>query len=155
KVVNVLRTLMTLLLLGGVAFAQGTGASGDLVGTVTDQSGAVVAGGTGTATDLGRGTTRTATTGSDGRFVILGLPPSTYSVSATKSGFATGVVKSVSVVIGQTTRLDFQMKVSQVSETVEVTTEPPAVETERGHQADVINQQLIEDLPINRRDYLT
>jgi hypothetical protein len=155
KVVNVLRALMTLLFLGGVAFAQGTGASGDLVGTVTDQSGAVVANGTVTATDVGRGTTRTAATSSDGRYAILGLPPSVYSVSTSKSGFATAIAKSVAVVIGQTTTLDFQMKVSQVTESVEVTTEVPVIETERGHQADVINQQLIQDLPINRRDYLT
>src|SRR5262249_19172708 len=51
--------------------------------------------------------------------------------------------------------LDFHMKLSGVSEAVEVTTEPPVVDTERGHQANVITEQLIQDLPINRRDYLT
>src|SRR5260370_15007948 len=47
------------------------------------------------------------------------------------------------------------MKVSQVSEAIEVTTEPLVVETDRGSQANVIDTQLIQDLPINRRDYLT
>jgi hypothetical protein len=47
------------------------------------------------------------------------------------------------------------MKVSQVSEQVEVTAEPPVVETERGAQANVVTEQTIRELPINRRDYLT
>src|SRR5207302_6724336 len=51
--------------------------------------------------------------------------------------------------------VNFPMKVSQVSEQIEVTTEPPVVETERGAQANIVNEQYIRELPINRRDYLT
>src|SRR6185437_1160998 len=79
----------------------------------------------------------------------------TYSVSVAKSGFQPEVAKTVPVIIGQTATVNFQLKVSEVSETVEVTAEVPVVETERGSQSNVINQQQITDLPINRRDYLT
>jgi hypothetical protein len=152
---SLLKIMLASLLSGGMAFAQGVGASGDITGTVTDPSGAVVSNATVTATDLGKGTKRTAVSGNDGLYEFIGLQPAAYSLSASKTGFTTEIVKSVTVVIGQTTTLDFHLKISQVSESVEVTTEPPVVETERGQQSDVINQQFIEDLPVNRRDYLT
>ncbi|HLW52587.1 MAG TPA: carboxypeptidase regulatory-like domain-containing protein [Candidatus Angelobacter sp.] len=155
KLFSGLKITLAFLLISGAAYAQGVGASGDLVGTVTDQTGAVVANGTVTATDVGKGTARTVTTASDGRFAILGLAPAIYNVSAAKSGFATEIAKSVNVVIGQTTTLDFHMKVSQVSESIEVTAEPPVIDTEKTAQAEVMTQQYIQDLPINRRDYLT
>src|SRR5262249_58715486 len=57
--------------------------------------------------------------------------------------------------MGKATVLDFKMKLPGVSEEIEETREPPVVEIERTHQANVITEQLIQDLPINRRDYLT
>ena len=86
---------------------------------------------------------------------MTGLPPATYSVSVSKSGFQSEVAKNVVVNIGQTATVNFPMKVSQVSEQIEVTTEPPVVETERGGQANVVDEGDIRDLPMNRRDYLT
>jgi hypothetical protein len=143
------------LLMGGLANAQGVGASGDITGTVSDPSSAVIANATVTVTDVEKGTKRTVTTGNAGEYRALSLLPSTYSVSVAKTGFQTEIAKNVVVTIGQTTVVDFHMKLSTVSEAVEVTTEPPVVETDRGHQANVIDQQFIQDLPINRRDYLT
>src|SRR5262249_30140687 len=57
--------------------------------------------------------------------------------------------------VGQILALDFHMTVSAAAESIEVTTAPPVVETEKTHQADTIDQQVIANLPINRRDYLT
>ena len=147
--------LVCLLLLAGMTFAQGVGASGDIRGRVTDPSGAVMAKANVTATDPEKGIKRTAVADNNGEYQIRGLLPATYEVSAALSGFQTSVHKNVVVNVGQTLTLDFQMKVSQVAESVEVTTEPPLVDTERGHQSNVITEQYIEDLPINRRDYLT
>src|SRR5262249_608037 len=143
------------LLFSGMAFAQGVGTSGDIKGTVSDPSGATIGGGTVTATEVGRGIKHTVNTERDGTYRLIALHPSVYSVSVSKAGFQTEQVKNVTVGIGETLILDFRMKVSSVSESVEVTTEPPVVETERSHQANVINEQYIRDLPINRRDYLT
>lgn len=151
-----LGTLFTIILAGllisGTAYAQVTGS---LRGTVTDPSGAVVAGSTIKATDLGKGTTRTTTSGADGEYLFSELPPASYSVSVSKGGFASEIAKNVVIVLGQTALVDFKMKISQVTEAVEVTAAPPVVETDRGAQENVINQRYIEDLPINRRDYLT
>jgi hypothetical protein len=155
RLFNLLKIALACLLMGGLAHAQGVGASGDITGTVTDPSSAVIANATVTVTDIEKGTKRTIATDSTGEYRALSLLPSTYSVSVAKTGFQTEIAKNVVVTIGQTTVLDFHMKVSGVSEAVEVTTEPPVVDTERSHQANVITEQLIQDLPINRRDYLT
>ncbi len=138
-----------------LAHARGVGASGDISGTVTDPSGAVVPNATVTATEAEKGLKRTSLSDNRGEYHFTALPPASYEVSAQISGFQTAVYKGVIVNVGQTVVLDFHLKVSQTSEQVEVTTEAPVVETEKSHQADTINEQYIRDLPINRRDYLT
>jgi hypothetical protein len=155
KLFNAFRVFVAGLLFSGVAYAQGIGASGDIRGTVTDPSGAVINNGTVTATDAGKGIKHTATTDSDGQYHITALPPAAYDVSVAHAGFQTSLQKGVIVNVGETMTLDFHLKVSTVSEQVEVTTEPPLVETEKSAQSNVISQQYIQDLPINRRDYLT
>jgi hypothetical protein len=155
RFVHLLRIFLASMLLTGVVFAQGIGASGDIRGTVTDPSGAVVTGANVTATDIAKGIKHTVATDANGQYRLTGLQPATYSLSVSKSGFQSELAKNVVVNIGQTSTVDFPMKVSQVSEQVEVTAEPPVVETERGAQANVVTEQTIRDLPINRRDYLT
>ncbi len=137
------------------AHAQGVGASGEIRGTVSDPSGAVVANATVTATDVEKGLKHPSKSDTGGLYVITGLLPTIYEVRVEISGFQTQIQKGVVVTVGQTVVLDFHLKVSQVSESVEVTTEAPVVETTRGSQANTINQMQIQDLPINRRDYLT
>ncbi len=156
RLIKVLACLAAcLLLVSSMALAQGVGASGDIKGTVTDPSGAVLANATVVATDVGKGIKHTAVSDANGEYQLRGLAPATYDVSTQLSGFQSFVQKGVVVNVGQTSTLDFRMKVSQVAESVEVTTEAPVVDTERGHQAEVITSQYIAELPINRRDYLT
>src|SRR5580692_12568188 len=144
-----------LLLATNLARAQGVGSSGDITGTVTDSSGAFLPKVTVSVVDTQTGLKRTAVTDGAGQYRVAGLSPSTYEVSAGLPGFATDLRKSVPVAVGQTVVSDFRMKPSQVATVIEVTSEPPVVETERGSQADEISQQYIADLPIDRRDYLT
>jgi hypothetical protein len=144
-----------LLLATSLAQAQGVGSSGDITGTVTDSAGAVLPKVTVSVVDTQTGRKRTVVTDGAGQYRVAGLSPSTYEVSAALSGFATDLRKSVPVAVGQTVISDFRMKPSQVATVIEVTSEPPVVETERGSQADRISQEYIADLPIDRRDYLT
>jgi hypothetical protein len=148
-------TFVCLLLAASVAQAQGVGTSGDITGTVVDSVGAVLPGVTISVVDTETGLKRTVATDGTGQYRVAGLSPSTYEVSAALSGFATDLRKSVPVAIGQTVVSDFRMKPAKVATVIEVTSEPPVVETERGSQADRISQQYITDLPIDRRDYLT
>jgi hypothetical protein len=147
--------LLCVLLAASVATAQGVGSSGDITGTVVDPRGAVLPNVTINVVDTQTGLKRTAATDVVGQYRVTGLSPSTYDVSAALKGFATELRKSVQVAIGQTVVSDFHMNPAQVSTVVEVTSEPPVVETERGSQADRMSQEYITDLPIDRRDYLT
>ena len=151
----VLVLLACTLLTSSLVLAQGVGSSGAITGTVVDVSGAVLPKVTISIVSTEIGLKRDVMTDGTGHYRLTGLSPSTYTVSASMSGFATEVRKSVAVAIGQTMISDFIMKPSQVGTVVEVLSEPPTVETERGSQADRISQQYIADLPIDRRDYLT
>jgi len=153
--INLFRIISVCLLISGMACAQGVGASGDIRGTVSDPSGAVVPNVTVTATETEKGIKRSTTSDSRGEYHIAGLSPAAYEVSTQLSGFKTSVQKNVVVNVGQTVILDFHLSISQVMEQVEVTTQAVVVETEKANQANTVDQQLISDLPINRRDYLT
>ena len=137
------------------AHAQGVGTSGEITGTIADSSGRVVPKATVTVLDTQTGLKRTTTTNEAGQFRVAGLSPAIYDISAQMQGFATEIRKGVTVAIGQTVVSDFKLKPSQVATVIEVTDQPPVVETERGSQADTITQRYIVDLPIDRRDYLT
>ena len=144
-----------LLLATSFAQAQGVGTSGGITGTIVDPFGAVLSKATVAVVDTKTGLRREVQTDGAGQYRVVGLSPSIYEVSATSKGFATEVRKSVPVAVGQTVVSDFRMKTAQVATVIEVTSEPPVVETERGSQADRITEQYIADLPIDRRDYLT
>lgn len=147
--------LLACMLMTSVAYAQGVGSSGVITGTVTDPSGAVLPKVSVSVVDARTGLKRDVTTDAAGEYRVTGLSPSTYDVSAAISGFATELRRALPVAIGQTVVSDFRMNPSKVATVIEVQSEPPTVETERGSQADRINQQYIADLPIDRRDYLT
>ncbi len=147
--------LWLLLLAGtGGVYAQGVGASGDLRGTVSDSSGAVLPQATVFVVDVAKGTRRTVLTDDKGEYRVMGLLPAVYDVSVDLSGFEKQTRKDVAVTVGQTVIVDFQVKVSAVATEVVVTEEAPLVETEKTQQANTIQELYIRQLPIDRRDYL-
>src|SRR5271154_3639618 len=137
------------------AHAQGVGASGSIRGTVTDATGGVVARAAIAALDVDRGQKYDAVSDASGQYQFAALPPSTYNVTAQISGFQTETQTGLVVAVGQIAVVDFHLKVATSAAEVTVTAEPPVVETERGSQANTLNEEYIEDLPIDRRDYLT
>ncbi len=152
---SVLVSAMCLFSMSPAARGQGVGSSGDIRGTVTDPAGALVPKAAITAEESDKGIRRTGESDENGEYQLTGLPPATYTVTIRASGFQIEKIKDVIVTVGQTLVLDFHLKISTGSQIVEVTTEAPVVETERGHQADTISEQYIKELPIDRRDYLT
>jgi hypothetical protein len=138
-----------------MAYAQGVGASGDIQGTVTDPSGALLPKATITVAETQTGLQRITVTDATGQFRVPNLAPATYDVSVQVPGFASAVRKGVVVSIGQTVISDFQLKVSQAATEIAVSSEAPVVETERSSQANTVSEKYITDLPIDRRDYLT
>ena len=109
-----------------------------------------------TAEETSRGLKFTTATESNGVYRVAGLPPSTYTLTVRIAGFQTEVLKGVVVNVGETTDCRYSShRCGRRPTQVEVNAEPPVVETERGSQANTLNEQYIEDLPIDRRDYLT
>jgi len=146
-----------LALLGFAAnlFAQGVGASGDIKGTIKDSSGAVMQNVAVGIVETDKGIRHTVATDSTGQYRMTELAPASYEVSAAVPGFESQVRKNVVLNLGETVIVDFQMKVAAGKEIVEVMADSPVVDTARGSQAGVVEQQSIRELPIDRRDYLT
>lgn len=136
-------------------FAQGVGTSADIRGTIRDSSGALLPNVSVTIIETGREATRSALTDSTGQFRATRLSPGTYDVRAELPGFETQVLKNVSLNLGETTVVEFRLKVSPRKEVVEVMSLPPTVDTERSSQANSVPERYVTELPIDRRDYLT
>jgi outer membrane receptor protein involved in Fe transport len=147
--------LIALLLFTSCAlmYGQGVTASSSLTGTVTDASGALVPDASVTVTNLANGSTRTTTTSSSGNYRFDSMPPGTYSMKVTKSGFAVSTTPNVLLQVSTTTTQNFAMKVGSSSETVEVTTEAPVVDTTKTSISMQVTPRQIEDLPLNGRNF--
>ena len=143
------------LLATPLTYAQGVGASGGISGTVTDPQGGVLPKASVVAVEIAQGTQYSAITDDTGGYRLTGLLPGTYRVTVKIDRFETQAMNGVVVNVGETVVLDVHLKLATTAQTIEVTAIPPVVETERGSQANTITQTYIEDLPIDRRDYLT
>ena len=141
--------------LPALAFAQAGGATAEIKGKITDSTGAVVAGATVTATDAGKGISRATTSDEQGEYRLLSLPPGIYQLKVEARGFTAQAQNGVEVTVGQTMDKDIALQVGVTSETVNVTSEVPVIETEKTQQSNTINELAIRNLPIDRRDYLT
>ncbi|HJT69459.1 MAG TPA: TonB-dependent receptor [Terriglobales bacterium] len=124
-----------------------------VTGTVTDSSGAVLPNVTVTATETDTGISATAKTDNNGNYVITPLKIGRYSVSAEASGFQTETRQNLVLDVQQNQRLDFRLRVGSVSQTAEVTSEAPLLETETASLGDVVAAQQVEELPLNGRRY--
>ena len=127
----------------------------DLQGVVRDQSGAVVIGATVTARNPGTNTSKTTTTNDDGAYLIVSLPPGDYEVTVEAPNFKKAVLPAVTLTVGQRADLDVALEVGQVSEVVTISgATAELVETSKTAVATTVDQQRIENLPINERNYL-
>ena len=138
------------LLAGAMAQVQ----TSELHVIVKDAKGAVVSGSSVTAAELGKGVSRTASTNAEGLAILLSLTPGVYSVTVAAPGFAKMVNESVRLTIGQVAELAVQLSVAAASETVTVSSEAELVETQQTASGTTIDQERIENLPINGRNYV-
>ena len=147
--------LLLLALAGALSLNSfGQVASAELSGTVLDSSGAAVANATVTATNRATNLARTAASDSTGNYIITLLPPGDYSLSVEAPGFRKLVQSGITLQINQQAHVDLTMQLGQVSETVEVTGQAPLLETESSSLGTVVNQQLVNQLPLNGRNFI-
>src|SRR5579871_3072155 len=133
------------------AFAQSTGA---IAGTVTDPTGAVVPNATVTIHNQGTGEERTLQTDSAGAYQAPSLPVGRYNVEIKSQGMQTTLAKDIPVEVATTTRQDFALKVATATQTIEITAAAPVVESTSVSVGDVVNQQTVQDIPLNGRHFV-
>ncbi len=142
-----------LLLFVGAKRLQAQAVTGSISGTVTDSSGAVMAGANVEAKNTATGATQTTVTNDQGRFTVSDLNVSTYDVQASKSGFQTVVHKGVTITVGSQLVVDFALPVGQSEQTVTVESTVSQVETESTAISSLVNQSQMRDLPLNGRNF--
>jgi len=148
------RHLLVVFVLLSAAILVGQTFRGTILGSVTDPSGAFVAGATVKVRNEATGLERTTVTSGDGSYSVSELPIGTYSVSVTRTGFQTAVTNKVEVDVATERRVDTQLKTGQVTQTIEVSGgDLPQIETQSNDLGGVLTSKGVEDLPINGRDY--
>jgi hypothetical protein len=135
-----------------VTFAQEVTAT--ITGTVTDTSGAAIAGATVTANSVERGTKYTAETNDSGIYRMPYLPVGNYELRVERTGFQTAKYPAFTLVLNQIARIDVQLKVGQVNQTIEVTSAAPILKTESTQVDTIINSATNEALPLATRNYI-
>jgi hypothetical protein len=130
--------------------AQVTGAT--LSGTVTDASGAVIAGAQVSIKNTATGITKDSTTDSAGFYTVPNLQAGPYEVKATAKGFSTAA-SSVTLAVGAQQTLNMPMKVGETSQTVEVTEAAPQIDLTSSTLTGQVESQTVVDLPLNGRDW--
>jgi len=140
----------------GVLCLPGFGqvASAELSGTVLDSSGAAVASAKVMATNVATNLARDAASDTTGKYIITLLPPGDYTLSVEAAGFRKLVQSGITLQINQQAQVDLTLQLGQVSETVEVTGQAPLLESESSSLGTVVNQQLVNQLPLNGRNFI-
>ncbi len=151
KLAQILGGVFAILLMCLPAYSQGS--FGRILGTVTDQSGGVVAGAAVTVIDTERGITRALMTDDAGAYNAPNLTPGNYTVRAEAKGFKRIERQGVTIEVGHEVRVDLTLQPGEQNQTVTVTESVPLVETTNATMGGTLENADIIDLPLNGRDY--
>src|ERR1700683_2727653 len=143
--------ILVLLSLGGTA-AFGQGPSASLTGQVTDNSGATVPGATVTVTNTGTSLAQTATTNSEGIYLIAPLPPGNYKLTVEVRGFERYVQTGIELSVDVNSTQNVVLKTGSVQETVTVFENAELINTTTPELGTTVNEAAVTQLPLNGRD---
>jgi hypothetical protein len=143
--------VLAYLLANELAFGQ---TFGSIAGETRDTSGAVITGVTVTAVNTGTNAARVATSNEAGAYNFPSLPPGTYTVKVEKTGFKTVIRSEIELQVQLAARVDFELQIGQVSESVEVRADAALLVTDNATVGTVIENKRIVELPLNGRNYL-
>src|SRR5580704_15325576 len=137
-----------------ITAAAGQGAyQAQVRGTVTDQSGAIVVKAAVTITNVGTNITQTANTDEHGEYFFTGLRPAVYTVKVQAAGFRSSEKENVVLQVDQQTSVDFVIHPLGVSETMEVSTTAPLLDTESATLGTDISNEYVHELPLANRNF--
>lgn len=127
--------------------------AGSILGTVTDASGAVIGNATVNLVNEGTSATLSTTVGTDGGYKFSPVRIGSYKLTASSPGFQTTEQNNIVVNVGAAVLINFVLKPGQVSETVEVTSSTPVLETQDASVGQVVNSRSVNNLPLNGRNF--
>jgi hypothetical protein len=139
--------------LTGVPAVSQTAGAGSIAGTITDSSRAIIAGASVTVTSIDTGVTHAYTTNTSGLYVAPFLQPGHYKVDATANNFGTVEAQDLTLQVGQTLTIDLSLSVKSAAATIEVSATPQLLDLEKTEVSQVVDQQLIQNLPVNSRNW--
>ncbi|GGG74780.1 hypothetical protein GCM10011585_16890 [Edaphobacter dinghuensis] len=134
-------------------YAQ-AGATGTILGTVTDSTGAIVANAVVTVTNTATDAKVRMTSSSSGDYQASSLNPGSYSVSAEMSGFQKSVTSDFTLAVDQKIRVNVVLKPGAVTETVQVMAQALALDTDSSAIGQLVSQKQVEELPLNGRNFM-
>jgi hypothetical protein len=140
-----------LLLSGRTAFAQVD--EGSIAGVVQDPSGAVVPNAKVTLLNTDVGLSLETTTSSSGQYIFSPVRIGHYSVSATSAGFSTTTQQNIEVTVQAHLTVNLQLKPGAATETVEVTSSAPLLQTQEASVGQIVTQRSVNNLPLNGRNF--
>src|SRR5262249_55128167 len=132
------------------SFSQTT--TGDILGTVSDSSGALLPGAQVVIENLGTHETRSVETGASGDFVFTLLSPGHYSVAVDARASKHFAFADLTLGAGDRPRVTASMQLGQQSEIIEVTAQPPALQADSSTLSDTLAEKSVQDLPVNGRN---
>ncbi|MFZ0303317.1 MAG: TonB-dependent receptor [Terracidiphilus sp.] len=153
RIVRTILCTVVLLAMGTSLFAQ-AGATGTILGTVTDSSGALVPNVKVTVTNVATGVAFETVTNSAGDYQASSLNPGTYKVSAEMKGFQKAVTTSFALAVDQKVRVDLALRPGTVSETLEVTAQAVELDTDTAALSQLVSQQQVAELPLDGRNFV-
>src|SRR5215469_12916937 len=145
--------LTVLVMLTGKLLAQ-AGATGTILGTVTDSTSAIVLNAKVTVTNTATNVDFRTTTSSAGDYNAPDLNPGTYKVTVEAPGFQKFITTGLVLTVNQRLRTDAQLKPGAVTETLEVTAQAVTLDTDSAAQSQLVSQQQVESLPLNGRNFM-
>ena len=145
----VCKILASAILILTCSAVWGQSTTSSLIGTIVDSTGALVPGASVTVTNKGTSIAYRATVDAQGVYRISQLPPGTYTVQVTASGFQTYNIQEITLQVDQQARQDIALSVGQSSQTVEVSGTAPLLDTVASNVGQVVEPRQIQDLPLN------
>lgn len=150
---NSFMVVLIFLLTTPATLLWGQGAIGSIVGNVTDTSGAVIPGAVVTVTNTQTNVSRSTKSSAQGSYTVPYLTPGLYQVTVESKGFTKFTAKDIRLAVDQSVRVDAQLKLGAVTQTLTVSGQTVAINTENSTVGQVITGKQTEDLPLNGRNF--
>ena len=146
RALAILAAVLVLTFISSTMLGQAVNAT--LLGTITDSTGAVVAGAKVKVTEMRTGLERTSSTNSSGNYDFVDLPPGQYEVTVEQPGFKKATEKGIDVQVNSDVRVNLTLQPGMAEQVIEVTAETPIMETDRADVSQKIETKQVTDLPL-------